>query len=617
MTAAEPPLRSPWFHSAPFDLVLLLGAPLLIWPLITLAAGATSPALLNQLILLSATGHYFATFVRAYGDRELFQRFRTRLLLTPAVLLVTCIALFSTGHTGALLLVTAGWALWHWLAQAFGFARIYDIKVGSFRPLTAWLDKLLVITGFVAAIALNDGALAEFAKAFLNAGLPLPSRAQFAVVRQFVLGAAVLVGAAYVVNLAVTIARRQPWSWQKQVMHVTTIGYYWFAFAWLPNVVLSYVLYELFHDTQYYAITWLTCRQRSKRPGVTPWFSFLFRPGFGAAVTFVLAMMAFGAIDLGGRHHTADPTLRNLSLGLFLCAALLHYYYDGFIWKARERTLGSDLGIQDGLRAAMVPGLRHASYWAAFFVPLGALLAFGHGEWTPRERCAALVELAPGDFYNQAQLGLELAKARDLDGSFAHYRAAIAANPDYAPARANFGAVLDLAGDLGGAREQYEQALRCADAGPAHAQAHINLGVLALLRGEMKEAQQHFQSGARLGGEHPIGRMLGMAAGIPQDAVQRRQQYLEAVLRLDANQVDAHLGLGGLLLVQQRHDQAASHFTAVLRTAPGYLPALLGLANAQVGIGQIEPARQLLQQVLAREPRNTEALALQARIGGR
>ena len=141
--------RSPWFQSASFDLLLILGVPFLTWPLVMAAQGAWGPTLLNQLILLTATGHYFATFVRVYGDRELFARFKARFVVVPLVLLVTCVGMFASGHGAALLLVTTAWAFWHWLAQAFGFARIYDIKVGSFRPLTALLDRALVITGFV------------------------------------------------------------------------------------------------------------------------------------------------------------------------------------------------------------------------------------------------------------------------------------------------------------------------------------------------------------------------------------------------------------------------------------------------------------------------------------
>lgn len=618
MTAAHAPAvapvaRSPWFRSAPFDLLLILAVPFATWPLVTAAAGAFGASLLNQLILVSATGHYFATFVRAYGDRELFARFRTRLLLAPALLLPTCVGLQVSGHAGPLLLVTAGWAFWHWLAQAFGFARIYDSKVGSFRPLTAWLDKALVVIGFLGAITLNDGSLATFGKVFLDAGVPLPGAAQFAIVQTTVLAAMVAVGLAYAINLAMTIARGQPWSWQKQFMHVTTIGYYWFAFAYVPNVLVAYVLYELFHDIQYFAITWLTCRQRVRRPGITPWLARMFRPGATAAVAYVGVMLACGTLDYGGRHLATDATSYNVAFGVSLTAALLHYYYDGFLWKARESSLGVDLGIQGGLRAAVVPWLRHASLWSLFLVPQALLLAFATPTTQPLARAAALAALAPGDFSSRADLAFAMVREGDARGALPHYAAAIAANPDYGVAQLNYGAALELTGDLEAARAQYERALACRDTGQVHQQAHINLGILLLLRGDRAGADRHFAEGARLGGEPPIGRMLGLAQH-PSTPLDHKQKLWAAVLLLDANQPDARLSLARVLLQQRRFDGAANHFTVFLRRAPNHVPALLGLATAQLELGQTEPARATLQQAQQLEPANPEAAMLQARL---
>lgn len=611
-----PPARSPWFRSAPFDLLLILAVPCFTWPLLMAAQDAWGPALLNQLILVSATGHYFATFVRAYGDRELFARFRTRLLLAPALLLPLSITCFATGHGAPLLLVTAGWAFWHWLAQAFGFARIYDSKIGSYRPLTAWLDKALVVAGFVGAVTWNDGSLATFGKVFLDAGIPLPTAAQFASVQYGVLGAMVLVLAAHLGNLAWTIARGLPWSWQKQFMHATTIGYYWFAFAWLPNVLVAYVLYELFHDIQYYAITWLTCRQRVRRPGVAPWFARLFRPGPVAATGFVVLMLAFGAADFFGRGLTTTSSTHQLALAVSLTAALLHYYYDGFLWKARESTLGSDLGIQGGLRAAMVPGLRHAAAWALFVVPLLLVAAFGTPQKAPRERAAALAALAPGDFLSQAEYAFALARDGDLPAALTHYEAAVRANPDYGQVHANYGAALELAGEPARAREQYERALACRDHESAHRQAHVNLGVLLLLQGDRRAADEHFAAGARLGGEHPIGRMLGLA-NAPAVKPDQKQKLWNAVLQLEQDQPDARLALADVMLQQRRWDVAASHFTGLLRRAPNYVPGLVGLATAQTELGQLEAARATVQRALQLEPGNAAALALQVRLGGR
>ncbi len=618
VASSIPVRRSPWFRSPTFDLLLILGVPFVTWPLVLAGQAAWGAPLLNQLILLSATGHYFATFVRTYGDRDLFARWRTRLLVAPIVLLVLCVGLMVNGQQAPLMLATTGWAFWHWLAHAFGFARIYDSKVGSFRPWTAWLDRALVIVGFVGAVVLNPASTATFGKVFLDVGIQLPGEATFGIVQQVVLGAMILVGIAYLANLGTAIVRRQPWSWQKQVMHATTIGYYWFAFAWAPNVLVAYVLYELFHDIQYYAITWLTCRHRVQRPGVTDWLAWLFRPGFGAALGFVVLMSLGGGLDAFGRANlAADSRGHQIWLGVFLTAALLHYYFDGFVWKARESAIGADLGLQGGLRATVVPGLRHASLWLLFFVPLLATMAFAGGTFTARERAAALVAVAPGDFLSQTELAFELVKAGELPQAIVHYRASVAANPDFAQSRANFGNALDLAGELDAAREQYVQALRCPDRDGAHRQAHINLGVLLLLRGERKAADEHFRAGQQLGGEHPIGRMLAMASAVPATAVARREQLYTAVLQLEPNQLDAHYNLGNLQLSLGRFHDAAEHLSVVVRLAPEVVPGLVAATKAFLELGQIDDAKAMLQRALQREPQNAEALALRARLDGR
>ena len=91
-----------------------------------------------------------------------------------------------------------------------------------------------MITGLVGATALTDGAAAELAGAFLAAGPPLPTAAQFDVVQQVVAVAMAVVGIADLTNLLTTIARERPCSWQEQLMHVMTIGMMGFCAA-LPG----------------------------------------------------------------------------------------------------------------------------------------------------------------------------------------------------------------------------------------------------------------------------------------------------------------------------------------------------------------------------------------------
>ena len=56
--------------------------------------------------LLTATGHYFATFARADSNQELFERFRIRFMPAPLLLLVTFVSMFASGNGPSLLFVT-------------------------------------------------------------------------------------------------------------------------------------------------------------------------------------------------------------------------------------------------------------------------------------------------------------------------------------------------------------------------------------------------------------------------------------------------------------------------------------------------------------------------------
>jgi len=556
---------------------------------------------MSQLILLTATGHYFATFVRAYGDRELFARFRARFLVTPVVLAATCVGCFVSGFGPQLMVIVAAWSFWHWLAQAFGFARIYDIKAGSFQARTALLDKAIVIAGFVGVATLTDGAVATFGKLALDAGISLPGPAAVQQAQAIITVAVAAIAVAYVANLMSTIARGGPWSWQKQFMHVTTIGYYWFAFTWLPNVLIAHVFYELFHDIQYFAITWITCQGRSRRPGVTSWMKAMFRPTWLAAAGFLTLMIALGGLDAWGRSVFEGAAAYDVWIGVFLTFALLHYYYDGFIWKARESALGEDLGIQHGLRAAVVPGLRHGLAWMAFFVPLAGLVVTK--ELLPiEERVRTLAEIAPGDFYSQSQYAMQLTRQRDLDEALRRYERAVALNPSYGTTHLNYGAALDLYGALDDARAQYEIALKCEDNEGSHLLAHGYLAVLLLVQDKPKEADEHLKQVSVMRGEHPLGRIFGMAEAMPPSASDRRERYYRAAVALAPSNRDARYLLGTFLVEQSRFAEAKPQLRAFMAMVPDYAPALFALAKAERATGETAKAKAHIDAALRAAP---------------
>jgi Flp pilus assembly protein TadD len=262
----------------------------------------------------------------------------------------------------------------------------------------------------------------------------------------------------------------------------------------------------------------------------------------------------------------------------------------------------------------VVPGLRHTLRWALFVVPLVGVIALGGPRAADRERAEALATLAPGDFVAQTELAYELVRTGDLQGGIAHYRAAIAANPDYVRSRANLGNLLEHLGDFDGAREQYEKALACRDSGDCHRLAAVNLGVLTLLRGDRPAAEALFARGRELGGDPPVQHMLAVAAQLPEPAAEQRRQLWAAALLLDPNLPDAHFGLGNTALAQRNFNVALRHLTAVQKLAPQFVPGLTALAATQAELGQFDAARTTVTQALQHEPGNAQALALQARL---
>ena len=73
-----------WIISPLADVTLLVATPLAIVPLVYLAARYFTPETIFLFVAAFASiGHHLPGFTRAYGDRELFRRFRWRFLLAP------------------------------------------------------------------------------------------------------------------------------------------------------------------------------------------------------------------------------------------------------------------------------------------------------------------------------------------------------------------------------------------------------------------------------------------------------------------------------------------------------------------------------------------------------
>jgi len=117
------------------------------------AADATAYILLLHVVLTVA--HHLPTFIRVYGDVDLFRRFKWTFVLAPAIPLAFATAAlvylnvhdYPVENVLYLFVLLALWDPWHFLMQHYGFTRIYDRHNAAPKKLAARMDLVLSTQG--------------------------------------------------------------------------------------------------------------------------------------------------------------------------------------------------------------------------------------------------------------------------------------------------------------------------------------------------------------------------------------------------------------------------------------------------------------------------------------
>ena len=328
--------------------MFIIATPLLVVIGIDLAKGQWTGDEITQFAVIFAFGHHLPGMMRAYGDRELFQRFRTRFILAPIVLILVCVAATTSGHPAIFPLALA-WGWWHYGMQTYGFMRIYDAKVGSLDRTTQILDRVMCLAWFATPMLLFSGfsnVLPDLLARAQQAGLPLLSSLSVDGVRTGIAAAVTGVTGAFLINAGWRWSRGSGPSPQKLFLMVTTFALYWYSVTTVANIMVAYALFEIFHDIQYLTIVWAFNRGRAKQGANLPAFTrFLFQPRLARIGLYLALIFSYGLFVQTTRAHSSEA-MRGVWEGVFLASMLLHYYYDGFIWKLREASTQAPLGLQ-------------------------------------------------------------------------------------------------------------------------------------------------------------------------------------------------------------------------------------------------------------------------------
>src|SRR5437016_11909443 len=560
-TARKPSL---WILDSWRDLVLYVCTPLLIVPIFLLAQARWSAQDIYLFVAaFGAMGHHLPGMIRAYGDRALFQRFKWRFIFAPIFLVVVC-AIFFLWDLKGIVLIAFIWGVWHGMMQTYGYCRIYDAKVGSFAAVTRRLDFALCGIWFATAVLLSSQRMTDTLDSYYSAGGPFIPPGLLRGVQQGAFALALAVAGVFLANFI--------WMWVcgkrpnpvKLVLLITSISFWWYCNNIVASVLVGIALFEVFHDVQYLSLVWIYNRKRVESDrSIGGFMRFVFRRSGALVGVYVGLVLAYGGLSLSKSYVGIDVVKRILT-GVVTASALLHFYYDGFIWKVREKSTRQSLGITGGAtdlsKNAFLPSwVLHGAKWVAVFLIALVALWFTevHSAQGNLERLSAIVADLPSSVRAHFNYATALQEAGRTDEAAGHFSEALRLNPGSAKAHVNLAALLMEKGKLDEAQTHFEQALRIA---PNNAEYHSGYAYVLDQLGHDEQAAAECEASIRLApksgqAHYSYGAFLEKHGKIEEAIGHYRQ-----ALQLDPRLVDAHIDLGNLVFAKGDLAEAKDHF---------------------------------------------------------
>lgn len=410
------------------DMLFIIAAPLISLGLAVLAmqhyGAARGATMVIMAHVVLTVAHHMPTFIRIYGDTDLFQRFKWNFVLGPVVPLVFSVAIlgyinyhnYPVEYFLYLYIFLALWDPWHFLRQHFGFMRIYDRHNKAPAALASNMDWAVCALWFVHIMAASadwiPGVLEDlYRSTHIPVMLILP-QGFMSVVQAITWWLAVAASAVYAGYLLWCMRRGYYVSLAKLALLICTFGVMYFTYTpneWILQLVpawgfkVGFATVGIVHMTQYLAIVWrYDTRIAQQGRARANWFQWLHarRTPLGvaaAAATYVGFCIAYG--DVITTSHDSRWLMSAL-LAIGFTSTLMHYYFDGFIWRVRHQQNREALGLQDFSSSPVQPSVVQPSisWWSSairtsasgmllrqvlyFGVPMGILTVGAVSVWS-------------------------------------------------------------------------------------------------------------------------------------------------------------------------------------------------------------------------------------------
>jgi hypothetical protein len=277
--------------------------------------------------------HLFAVFFRSHGNHDVFTRFRVRFLLVPPMLFFGMVT--SNWILISVSVLATFWDVYHSALQTFGFARIYDARLGNdpmaSRRLDWWLNQLLYVGPILAGATMLDhfqdfGEFEEVGAVFFT-NIP----AYMEGYQKYYAWAMIYGGCMFLFFYMFAQLRLAGQGYQISPLKVYLLVSTGFVsiFSWGFNSWgEAFLIKNFFHALQYFGIVW--ARERGNMVRLLR----LKQNMFGYSV----ALLVFLGITFGYGFwvETLDTSLKVL-WAVTLTVSIMHFWYDGFIWSVQKK----------------------------------------------------------------------------------------------------------------------------------------------------------------------------------------------------------------------------------------------------------------------------------------
>ena len=334
--------------SAVYDNIFFITAPLSAFALGLLVAFSSLPSM--RVTIFSHTespetlflgsfimAHLFIVFFRSNGNKKIYELYPLRFTVVPLVLfLAMCVSKWVAVSAAVL---ATWWDVYHSSLQTFGLGRIYDARVGNDANVGRRLDyllNLLIYAGPILAGAVLMAHTKDFqdyeavqAMLFAHMGDYIDSQQRYL---QFVVLA---IGIPFIAYYLFSYWRYHKQGYkispQKVALLASTaaVSIYTWGFNSFGQ---AFFIMNFFHAFQYFGIVWWS--EKKTMMG-------LFRlqnVTWGKWATLALFLAIGGGYGVWAEVADAGTMASGLDLGwnVTIVVALMHFWYDGFIWSVRK-----------------------------------------------------------------------------------------------------------------------------------------------------------------------------------------------------------------------------------------------------------------------------------------